>query len=76
VSASPSQGSCQTPPVGTNGTVTCNLGFLLQGHSATAAVAVKVLARKSSVSNTATVASATPDPNTANNSATIATPVK
>jgi uncharacterized repeat protein (TIGR01451 family) len=77
VSATPSQGSCQTPPVGTNGTVTCNLGFLLREHSTTAQVVVKVIApRKSAVSNTASVASATPDPYTANNSATITTPVK
>jgi TolB protein len=77
VSATPSQGSCQTPPVGTNGTVTCNLGFLLREHSTTAQVVVKVLApRKSSVTNTATVASDTPDPYAANNSATITTPVK
>jgi uncharacterized repeat protein (TIGR01451 family) len=77
VSARPSQGSCQTPPIGTNGTVTCNLGFLLNGQSASAEIVVTVLAqRKSSVSNTATVASATPDPHAANNSATITTPVK
>jgi uncharacterized repeat protein (TIGR01451 family) len=76
VSATPSQGSCQTPPVGTNGTVTCSLGFLLQGHSATVDIVVKVVGRKSSVSNTASVASATPDTNTSNDSATITTPVK
>ena len=53
VSATPSNGSCQTPPVGTNGTVTCNLGFLLDGQSANAQVVIKVLAsRKSSVTNT------------------------
>jgi uncharacterized repeat protein (TIGR01451 family) len=77
VSATPSKGSCQTPPIGTHGTVTCNLGFLPRAQSATAQLVVKVTApRKSSVSNTASVASATPDPNTANNSATITTPVK
>jgi uncharacterized repeat protein (TIGR01451 family) len=77
VSATPSQGSCQTPPPGTNGTVTCNLGFLLRDHSTTAQVAVKVITpRKSSVSNTATVSASTPDPYAANNSATITTPVK
>jgi len=76
VSATPSQGSCQAPPVGTNGTLTCNLGFLLSGHSATVDVVVKIVGRKSSVSNTASVASSTPDTNTSNNSATITTPVK
>jgi uncharacterized repeat protein (TIGR01451 family) len=76
VSATSSQGSCQTPPVGTNGTITCSLGFLLQGHGATVDIVVKVVGRRSSVSNTASVASSTPDPNTSNNSATITTPVK
>jgi uncharacterized repeat protein (TIGR01451 family) len=46
-------------------------------RSATVAILVKVMApRKSAVSNTASVASATPDPYLANNSATITTPVK
>jgi uncharacterized repeat protein (TIGR01451 family) len=77
VSANPSQGSCQTPPVGTSGTVTCNLGFLPRTHSASIDIVVKVLApRKSSISNTATVASATPDPIAANNSHTLTTTVK
>jgi len=76
VSASPSQGTCVTPPAGATGTVECNLGFLLRGGSAAAEVAITVVARKTSVTNTATVSSATPDPNPANNSATIATPVR
>jgi TolB protein len=77
VSATPSKGSCQTPPIGEHGTVTCNLGFLPRAQSATAQLVVKVLApRKSSISSTATVTSATPDPNMANNAAAITTPVK
>jgi hypothetical protein len=75
VSATPSRGSCQTPPTGGNGTVTCNLGILSRGQSAIVEIVVKPLVRRSSVSNTATVASTTPDRSMANNSATL-TPVK
>ena len=77
VSASSSNGSCVTPPAGTTGTVTCTLGFLLQGRSATAEIVIKVVTpKRSSVTNTASVASATPDPYMSNNSAAITTPVK
>jgi uncharacterized repeat protein (TIGR01451 family) len=77
VSASPSQGSCVTPPDGSTGTVTCNLGFLLREHSATAEIVIKVIApRRSSITNTASVAGVTPDPYMANNAAAITTPVK
>ncbi len=77
VSASSSQGSCVAPPVGSTGTVTCDLGFVLQGHSATAEIVVKFVSpKKSSVTNAASVASATPDPYTANNSAAITTHLK
>lgn len=73
VSATPSQGSCVAPPPGSTGTVTCNLGFLVNSTSATAGIEVTVVVRKTSVSNTASVKSSTPDPNLANNSATITT---
>jgi TolB protein len=76
VSATPSQGSCVTPPPGSTGTVRCDLGFLPNTRSATAQVVVKVVVKKTTVSNTASVASNTPDPNAANNSVTIATPVR
>ncbi|HXF98945.1 MAG TPA: hypothetical protein VNJ46_10075 [Gaiellaceae bacterium] len=76
VSAQPSKGSCLTPPVGSTGTVVCDLGFLPNGEDETAQIVVRVVVRKTTVSNTASVASSTPDPNPANNSATIATTVK
>jgi len=64
VSATPSQGSCS----GTS-TVTCVLGTIASGGSATI---VLVVANPTSalVSNTATVVSTTPDPATGNNSST------
>jgi uncharacterized repeat protein (TIGR01451 family) len=64
VSATPSQGSCS----GTT-TVTCALGTIANGASATI-VLVVANPSSASVSNTATVVSTTPDPNTGNNSAT------
>jgi uncharacterized repeat protein (TIGR01451 family) len=77
VSVSSSQGSCVGPPAGSTGTVTCDLGFLLRSQATTAEVVIKVVApRRSSITNVASVASATPDPDTANNSATITTSVK
>ncbi len=65
VSATPSQGSCS----GTT-TVTCSLGTLANGASATIALTVTLPAVPGLVSNTATVASGNPDPNMANNSST------
>ena len=61
VSATPSQGSCI-------GTVTCNLGTIASGGSATVAIVVRVTAAcGATVTNTATVNGALPDPNPANN---------
>ena len=76
VSASASQGSCLAPPVGSAGTVTCNLGFLAHDQSSKAKIAIKFQARKTSVTDTASVAAATADPNLSNNSVTITTPVR
>src|SRR5262249_50085708 len=75
VSAQPSKGSCITPAVGATGTLTCAVGFVPNSKSATADIVVKVVAKKTTVTNTATVSSSTPDPSSANNSATIATQV-
>jgi uncharacterized repeat protein (TIGR01451 family) len=62
------------PPVGAGGTVIWNLGSLNSGASATLTLKVKVSARgKDKIVNTATVTSSTPDPNLANNTATITT---
>ena len=77
VSASSSRGNCVTPPVGSTGTVTCDLGFLLRQHTATAEIVIKIVApRRSSITNIASVATVTPDPYMANNAAAITTPVR
>jgi len=72
VSAAPSKGTCHTPPPNSTGTVTCTLGFLSNSGSQTAQVTVKFVLPDTTESNTASVASTTPDPNPGNNSATIA----
>ena len=64
VSATPSQGSCPgTSPV------TCNLGTVAGGGSATISLVV-VPSSPGPLSNTATVTAGSADPNTANNSST------
>ena len=68
VSATPSVGSCS----GTS-TVTCSLGSLASGASAT--VTIVVSPSSGPLSNTATVSSSTADPSSANNSATATTTV-
>ena len=65
VSSTPTQGSCN----GTS-TVTCNLGTLANGASATISLQVTLPSTPGPVSNTATVSSNTPDPTPANNSST------
>jgi uncharacterized repeat protein (TIGR01451 family) len=65
VSATPSQGSC-------SGTVTCALGTLTNGASATVTIVVHPTA-KGTITNTASVSANEPDPNPANNSATATT---
>jgi len=76
VTASVSQGSCQTPAVGATGTVNCSLGSLGSGATATIQLVVKITAPGgSTLSNTASVSSATPDPNASNDSATVTTKV-
>jgi uncharacterized repeat protein (TIGR01451 family) len=69
-SAVPSQGTCS----GTS-SLTCNLGTLSNGSSAT--ISINVTATSGGVvSNTANVGSTTTDPNMANNSATVTTNVQ
>jgi uncharacterized repeat protein (TIGR01451 family) len=67
VTATASQGSCNGGP-----TVDCSLGVLADGAHATVTVVLDVSPSflPGPLSNTATVASNTPDPNPANNSAT------
>jgi uncharacterized repeat protein (TIGR01451 family) len=75
VSATTSQGSLVTPPVGSTGIVTANLGSL--GIGATATVTVTVSASASGlVTNTATVSGNEQDPNSANNTDSTTTTVK
>ena len=71
-SATTSQGSCpSTPPVGTNGTVTCNLGTMASGGTATVTIVVQTgcITTPATRTNTATVSSPTLDPNPGNNTA-------
>jgi uncharacterized repeat protein (TIGR01451 family) len=76
LNATPSRGSCLTPSVGSTGTITCNLGSLAASQTAVTQVVVTVLARKASITNTASVASSTSDPNPANNTASITSAIK
>jgi uncharacterized repeat protein (TIGR01451 family) len=63
VSATPSQGTC-------SGTVTCNLGSIPSGGSATIKIVVHLTAPCGSmVTNTAAVSGELPDPDTSNNTA-------
>jgi hypothetical protein len=64
-SATPSQGSCS----GTT-TVTCSLGTLNSGATATILLTVTLPSTAGPVANTATVTTANSDPNLGNNSAT------
>jgi uncharacterized repeat protein (TIGR01451 family) len=72
--------NCSTPPVGQGGTVTCTTGTLgPPNQSATFFVSVQVSSSAtngSTLSNTATVSSTTPDPNPKNNSFTATTTVQ
>ncbi|MEJ2696930.1 MAG: DUF11 domain-containing protein [Candidatus Sulfobium sp.] len=73
ISATPSQGSCSE----TGGIVTCNLGGLATGASATVTIVVNVKASTpaGTISNTATVTGDQQDPNLTNNSTTEETTV-
>ena len=76
-SASTSQGTVTTPAVGSNGTVTVNLGSLAKRASATISIVVTVTAPIGvELSNTVTVAGTTQDVNSNNNSATKKTTVR
>ena len=69
-----SAGNCTTPVVGGQGTVTCTFASLAPGASQTITLVVNNLANAGSVlANSATVSSATSDPNLANNTVSITT---
>jgi len=74
VSATHPGWSCTLPATGSAGTVKCNRATLASGSTATIQIVVKVVAPgASTVINKATVTSATADPDSADNSATVAT---
>jgi uncharacterized repeat protein (TIGR01451 family) len=75
VSATTTRGSLVTPPVGSTGIVTVNIGALATGEQATVTVTVKA-AQSGVITNTATVSGNETDINTANNAATQTTTVK
>jgi uncharacterized repeat protein (TIGR01451 family) len=71
--------TCTTPPSGSNGTVSCSTASLASGGSGAFTLTVAVVAGLSggsSISNTATITSATADPNPANNSGTTTTTIQ
>ncbi|OGO12504.1 MAG: hypothetical protein A2Y53_01855 [Chloroflexi bacterium RBG_16_47_49] len=65
VSATPSQGA----PCTGAGTITCNLGSMLNGSSATVTVVATTSLTPGMIGSTASVTAAEPDPNASNNSA-------
>jgi uncharacterized repeat protein (TIGR01451 family) len=76
-SASASQGAVTTPAVGSNGTVTVNIGSLAKDATATVSVVVTVTAPSGTVlTDTATVSATTQDLNSDNNTATKRTTVR
>jgi uncharacterized repeat protein (TIGR01451 family) len=74
--ATPSQGSCSTASLPSGATrVSCELGILGGGASATVEVEVTPTTKKTTLQNTAYVAAINPDANVPNNSATVKTKV-
>jgi uncharacterized repeat protein (TIGR01451 family) len=71
-SASSSQGSCSQ----SGGTVTCNIGTLGSGSTATVTINVTPVKQGGSITNSASARANEPDPNSANNSASVSTQVK
>jgi uncharacterized repeat protein (TIGR01451 family) len=68
--------ACATPAVGGTGTITCTIASLAAGGSATFSIVVNVPAGATGqITNTATVSTSTSDPNSANNSSTVATAI-
>ena len=70
--------NCTLPPVGGTGTMTCTIASFASGASADFYLEADVDNGKlvpTTISNTATVSSDTPDPDTSNNSSTVVTDV-
>jgi uncharacterized repeat protein (TIGR01451 family) len=70
-STTTSQGVLLSPPAGSTGTLTASLGTLAAGGSATVGITGYYRVRKTTVPNTATASTSAPDPNLANNQATV-----
>jgi uncharacterized repeat protein (TIGR01451 family) len=68
--------SCLTPAVGSSGLLTCSRATLANGASASIKITVQVVGSgKTTISDSATVTSATSDPNPANNTASVTTSI-
>jgi uncharacterized repeat protein (TIGR01451 family) len=67
ISSTASQGGCSVA----SGTVTCTLGTIASGGSATVTIVATANKFKGSVTNTATVTTTAPDPVTSNNSSSV-----
>ncbi len=67
--------SCTTPPPGGTGTVNCSIATLVSGASTTFTLVVQAGASTTTLSNTANVTAASPDPNPANNTSSTTTAV-
>ncbi|MGZ8832089.1 MAG: IPTL-CTERM sorting domain-containing protein, partial [Thermoanaerobaculia bacterium] len=68
--------TCTTPAAGGTGTATCTIATLVSGGSATFTLVLNTpIGLSGTISNTATITSATGDPNAANNTATAAVTV-
>jgi uncharacterized repeat protein (TIGR01451 family) len=75
-SAFPSAGACSTPPVGQTGEVVCDFGSLASGQGASVQLTGNVFAApRTTITDTAHVASEQTDPSPANNAASRATAV-
>src|SRR5439155_26001621 len=67
----PNGWTCNTPAVGSGGTVTCTIGSLAANASGTFTLVVKLAPGASgNIANSASIGSGTADPVTSNNSAT------
>jgi uncharacterized repeat protein (TIGR01451 family) len=75
VSATTSQGSLVTPPVGSTGTVTANIGTIAPGATVTVTITAKATSA-GVITNSATASSTESDSNTANNTDSTSTTVK
>lgn len=75
IGLSTSQGSCTNPGVGSTGTVSCSLGSVPNGATATIQIQVRVTGGTRGITNFASVSSTSFDGNSGNNSAVLITPI-